>query len=471
MFNSKKININLILNGILTILSYGFPLIITMYVSRVLSPNVIGNVSFGTTLISYFSLLCMLGLPIYGMRKCSEVKDNKKLLSNTIVELVIVSLIMFIISIILLSLLVLFIPSLSKLKLLYVILGLGLLFECIGCEWFYKAIGDYKYITNRTIFFRLLSLICILLFVKTDSDYLLYALFLTLVSTCNYICNFINLRKFIDIKLVSNINLKQHLKPLLVFFLMSCTITIFNNLDLLMIGIMKSNDMVAYYGISSKIKFVLTGLGSVIWNVTLPEVTILWNNNKRDEFIKMINKSLGLIYLIQIPLMIYSIFYVNNIVLFIAGNRYIASIIPTIILLFSILPIGISSILSGQVLIPIGSENKLLRVHIIGAIINIILNIILIYFYSINGSAISTVIAEVLVCIMVIIHTNRILNINVINIKLIIKYLIISIISFIPVYFIKYLDISNILILILSFIIYVISYFILLNTFKGLLKE
>lgn len=46
MFQNKKININVMLNGLLTVLMYIFPLIVTMYISRTLSPGIIGDISF-----------------------------------------------------------------------------------------------------------------------------------------------------------------------------------------------------------------------------------------------------------------------------------------------------------------------------------------------------------------------------------------------------------------------------------------
>ncbi len=84
----KSIKLNFIMNIILTMSSFIFPVITFPYVSRILLPEGTGKVAFATSLISYFSMFAQLGIPTYGIRACAKVRDNRNELSKTVHEFV-----------------------------------------------------------------------------------------------------------------------------------------------------------------------------------------------------------------------------------------------------------------------------------------------------------------------------------------------------------------------------------------------
>ena len=87
----KSLKINFIMNSILTMSSFLFPLITFPYVSRILLPLGTGKVSFATSVISYFAMFSQLGIPVYGIRACAKVRDDKAVLSKTFQELMIIN--------------------------------------------------------------------------------------------------------------------------------------------------------------------------------------------------------------------------------------------------------------------------------------------------------------------------------------------------------------------------------------------
>ena len=62
----KSLKVNFMMNIILTMSSFIFPLITFPYVSRILLPTGTGKVSFATSVVSYFSMFAQLGIPTYG---------------------------------------------------------------------------------------------------------------------------------------------------------------------------------------------------------------------------------------------------------------------------------------------------------------------------------------------------------------------------------------------------------------------
>ena len=85
---------NIVMNMLLTMSSFIFPLITFPYVSRVLGPESLGKVSWTASVIAYFNLFAQLGIPTYGIRACAEVRDDRALLSRTAQELLFINLAM-----------------------------------------------------------------------------------------------------------------------------------------------------------------------------------------------------------------------------------------------------------------------------------------------------------------------------------------------------------------------------------------
>ena len=108
----KSIKLNFIMNAILTVSSFLFPLITFPYVSRILLPEGTGKVSFATSVVTYFMMLSQLGIPMYGLRACAKVRDDREALSRTVHELLVINLVMSLISYILLGGCVLLVPKL-----------------------------------------------------------------------------------------------------------------------------------------------------------------------------------------------------------------------------------------------------------------------------------------------------------------------------------------------------------------------
>ena len=59
------------MNIILMGSAYILPFLMTPYVSRILLPEGMGKISFATSVLTYFTMFAMLGVPTYGIRAVS----------------------------------------------------------------------------------------------------------------------------------------------------------------------------------------------------------------------------------------------------------------------------------------------------------------------------------------------------------------------------------------------------------------
>ncbi len=390
----KSLKFNFIMNMILTMSSFIFPLITFPYVSRILLPEGTGKVSFATSLVSYFSMFAQLGIPTYGIRACAKVRDNKKELTRIVHELLLINLGMCAISYVAFFCALAFVPRLQTDKQLYVIISFTIILTSIGMEWLYKALEQYTYITIRSVIFKLIALVAMFLLIHKQSDYVIYGGITILAASASNIFNFINVYKYIDMKPVGKYNLKRHFKPVCTFFAMACATTIYTNLDNVMLGFMATDADVGYYNAAVKIKTILTSVVTSLGTVLLPRASYYVEKGLMKEFKCISRKALSFVYLLATPLMVFFVFFSKEAIYFLSGNAYGNSIVPMQIIMPTLLFIGITNILGIQILIPLGKEKVVLCSEVVGAVVDVIINAILIPQFTSAGAAIGTLIAE-----------------------------------------------------------------------------
>ena len=397
---NRSIKMNFLMNIILTMSNFIFPLITFPYVSRILLPVGTGRVSFATSLISYFVMFAQLGIPTYGIRACAKVRDNREELTRTAQELLIINIVMSIISYIVLFIVLFTVPKFAEDRSLYIIISLTIILTSIGVEWLYKALEQYTYITIRSIIFKFVALIAMLALVKTKSDYVLYGAISILASSASNIFNFINVHKYIDLKPIGIYDFKRHFKAIGTFFAMACATTIYTHLDTVMIGFLKTNVDVGYYNAAVKIKQILVSIVTSLGAVLLPRASYYIENSMENEFKKLTKKAISFVFIIATPMMLYFILFAKEGIFFLSGNAYAGSIIPMQLIMPTLLFIGITNVLGIQILVPLGKEIVVLYSTIAGAIVNVVINVILIPNFSSTGAAIGTLVAEFMVLLI-----------------------------------------------------------------------
>lgn len=400
MNKNSSLKLNFIMNALLTMSSFIFPLITFPYVSRILLPTGTGKVSFATSLISYFSMFAQLGIPTYGIRACAKVRDNREELTRTAHELLTINLVMDVISYAVLIIVLKFVPRLQEDRTLYVIVSFTIILTSIGMEWLYKALEQYTYITIRSIIFKFIALIAMFMLIHEQDDYMIYGGISIFAASASNVLNFANAHKYIDMKPVGDYNFKRHFKAIGIFFAMSCATTIYTHLDTVMLGFMKTDEDVGYYNAAVKIKTILVSIVTSLGTVLLPRVSYYVEHGLMDEFRRITKKALNFVFVLASPLMIYFMIYAKQGIYFLSGTAYAGSIMPMKIIMPTLLLIGITNILGIQILVPLGQEKVVLYSEIAGAIVDLVLNAILIPKLASSGAAIGTFAAEFTVLIV-----------------------------------------------------------------------
>lgn len=463
---------NMFSNFLLSTSTFIFPLITFPYITRTLSNESLGAVLYIDAFTQYFIIFSALGIPLYGVREVSKVKNNSEARSKLVAELLIIKTLLTIALVLLFLSLFYFISGFKTNTALVKLACLSLISSTFLMEWFYQGIENYTFITKRTLIIKSLSVIAIILLVKKFDDKVIYYAILVSVNCFNALINFGYYLLKHHRKFEKKLEIKKHLKPLVTIFLISVAVSVYTVLDTIILGTLTDLKQVSYYSVPLKLSKIVWTLVIGIGFVLIPKISNLFKQGMFDEVRAIMTKSFSIVFLITIPFCFYSLVFSKDLLILISGNKYIEA--TNALKIFSFLPliVGICNILGTQFLLPIGKENKILHATLVGLALSLILNFSLIPYFRFMGAAMACLIAELSVCFYVYMIVKNEIVIS-IDKKLLFHILLSLSITLTFICLIKnsipnlYCILSSLLIYVLSFITLQIAYF--RNTFITLI--
>lgn len=466
----QSIKNNFLLNLSTTITGLLFPLITFPYASRILMADGIGQVQFFQSIIDYVSLCTALGIPLYAVREIARIRDNKELRSRTTIEILLLHAILTLVGYIVVFILAKTVAKIEIDASLFFLLSTTLFFNTIGVAWFYQAIEDFKYITLRSLFVRILSLVALFIFVKTKQDLFYYAGILVIGTVGNNIFNFFRLRKYIKLSKgeFKRLNLLRHLIPALKIFILNLVISIYVNLDSVMLGFLKNEESVGYYAAATRLTKAILGIVSSLGAVLLPRFSNMITNGQKEEFQLLANKAASFTIALSLPMSVGLIFMAAPIIHIFCGNGFEPSILTLKLVAPIVLFIGLSGIIGMQILYPQGREKYVIISTMVGACINLLINYLLIPQYGQYGAALGTVIAEFMVTVIMILLGRKYSPINILS-KQNLHYLIGSIVISILLAFLFVFPLHEVNYLLIGILLSVIVYYAYLLMIKDTL--
>lgn len=393
---------NMLLNGINTVSAILFPIVTFPYAARVLFPDGIGTVNFQLSIINYIVLLTSLGIPLYAVKEVAKYRNDKVTRDRIVVEIILLSTILCLLGYIAVWFLAKYVPKIHQQESLFYILSLTIFFTAISVNWFYQGVENFKFITYRAIAIRLLATASLFVFVKERSDLLIYGLITVGSTVGNNFVNFIHLRKYLDFSLIQMKELRvfHHLKPAIHIFILSLIVSLYVQLNSIMLGFMQGNDAVGYFTAGSKISHVGLTLISSFGTVLLPRCSYLLQIGDSEGFSSIINKSVRLTVALSLPMTLGLMILAKPITMLFCGPEFVDAIPVLYLNAPVIILIGLTNVMGIQILYPKNKVNIVILSVSAGAIVNILLNILLIPRYSSTGAAIATLIAELTVLIV-----------------------------------------------------------------------
>lgn len=404
----KSIKLNAILNIIKSILSILFPIITFPYATRVLGVENIGKVNYGSSIITYYSLIASFGISVYAVREGSKIKDNSEKLNDLVSELFTVNMITTIFSYSAFFIFSTFIDS--KYKTLLLLQSLVIVFTTLGVDWINVIFEDYFFITIRSIITNILSLVILFVFVRKEDDIYIYALINVFTVFFVGISNYFHCKKYVSFRLIKKCNLKKHINKMKIFFLNAIAVSIYVSSDITLLGIFKGDYEVGIYTVSTKVYTVFKTIFAAIYIVALPQMTEYYAKKYIKQFYDLCSEIISYLIILLLPISVGVIFISKTIVYLLAGKRYFSAILPLQILTISLIFAIFGGVFTQCINVATNNEKHTAFATILSALENILLNLILIPRTGAIGAAITTAISELTVLGYCIYKNKKLIN-------------------------------------------------------------
>lgn len=433
---TTSVKTNYILNLANTVSGILFPLITFPYAARIILADGLGRVNFLDSIVGNILLITSIGIPLYAVREVAKVRHDPFLRSKTAIEILLLHASLTVLAYLIIFTIAATVPQIRADAPLFLLLSSSIFFTAIGAQWFYTAIEDFKYITLRAIFIKIVAAAALFLLVKEKNDVLWYGGINVAASVGNNLFNFIRLRKHISMEGLqfNQLNIRRHLKPSLKIFALNLIISIYIQLDSIMLGFLKNTETVGYYAVSSKLTKMILGIVTALGTVLLPRFTNFLSTGRRDEFIEMGNKAISFTAAMVFPMATGLILLAAPIIEVFSGPTYEPSILTLRIIAPVIIFLGFSSLIGLQTLYPQGKENLVIASCAAGAFVNVTANLLLIPQYAQYGAAFASLLAEITVLVTMLCLGRRYLPFQLLS-KQNLNYLIGTAIMGIIVYF------------------------------------
>ncbi len=468
--NRKKLFSDYLFNVFRMVLNIGLPIIVLPFVIRMIGAESYGIFTYTNSIISYFCMFAVMGIPEYASRVVSRSKDSPDL-SSIVSGIYLFQ--FFSVTVTLLLFLFGFYPFFVKQYFSTYLILSGMIFaNYFNVEWFYTGQQRFKFMAVRSIVFKVLNVLAIFLLIREGSGAEIYAAITVLTAIGNGLVNMPRFLKQISLKKADP---RGHGKPILVLFGLSITEMANASIDKTITGILAGPLYVGYYAIGFRLTRVLQQLFSSLNNVVFPRVMnyLAINDEKQSE--KLISFNINYILMLSLPMVAGLHLYGRSITLIMFGEDILPAASALMVMGYTIPVIALKRVIRQQILLPRDKDKTILIPVVIGIVANVILNILLVPRYKHFGAAIATLSVETLGLVISLIMIYIFFRINLFRWSHL-KYAASSLILLLPHYYYMKLDQESILLLFLAVFVSILLYFTALllvrdNLFSVILRK
>ncbi|MBN1999810.1 flippase [candidate division KSB1 bacterium] len=383
----------LLLGGII---ASGFEFIIEVLLARRLTDTGYGYWSLSQSIVIYILIFCDFGLAIYGAREIARFRQNVcEYISNVFALRTLLSVGTFVIF----TAVVLMLNISMELKLL-LILGCSWIFpQAVSPEFAFQGIERMEGIAIWRILNFFFYLILVYFLIHDRNNTVQVAACKTFAAVLAVIVLWPLLRRMTGFSrpyIFRTSRWPEYLRVSAILLASVFVIKVYYTFDTLALGFLQPVETVGWYNVAYKIILQFVGLTLILQTAAGPVFSRL-----RDDKIKLQQAVYFFYFLSTVIAGICCgllFFLSDKAILLIYGIQYNASISILKLLSFSLyfifIQVGLLTALAFC-----GFERAYLKALGIGSLVNIVLNVVLIYYMSYTGAAVATIVSNVVICI------------------------------------------------------------------------
>ena len=360
------------------------------HLTRVLAPEGFGVLGYGLALVSLFGLVGSLGLDVLGTREVARSPERARTLADQIVGL---RLALSSAAYVLYGLTLLAIPLDASVRAVLLIQGALLLVQALDVEWLYRGAERMGPVALRNVVADALQLAGVLLFVHTQ-DHLIRAVTITTGAAgvvaagmwLSYRRDYGALRPRADLQ-----EWRALLRPAIPLAASALMVMVYYSSDRLFIGWLRGASEVGLYEAAYRLTGLVIAPSHILYQAFFPSLSQAFGDSgemrRRGRVFAEVMVAVGF------PLAALAVVVAGPLVVWFAGAAYAAAAAPLAVLMATSGMIY-ANVVFGQALLAWNAHRPYVEAVVAGAVVNVVLNFVVIPRFGATGAAWTTLAAE-----------------------------------------------------------------------------
>lgn len=383
---------NTLYNMAYRLLSMLLPLVTAPYLSRVVGTEGVGLYGYAWAISYTFGLIGQLGLENYGPRAIAQAKDDRAALDRTFSSIWRMQLLVAGATLLVWCVYALFVAGEEKpLALAFTVASVSCL---VNVDWCLMGLDQFRPIALRNTAAKLLAAAAVFLFVRGPEDLWIYAFAWSLSTFVGCLSCFLSLRGKVRIVRVPWKEALTHLKPCAILSISVIAVSVYRQMDKVMIGALSDMNQTGLYENAEKIILCLSGFIVAIGTVMLPKISHMTAKGLMDEVRGHIDASMELVMCMVCALGFGLASIATEFAPLFYGGDFAQSGLLMIPLAMTLLPMGFANVIRTQWVLPQKRDHIFIKSVLTGAGVNVVLNALLIPRFGAMGAVAATVAAE-----------------------------------------------------------------------------
>lgn len=408
----SNLKLNYILNTAYQVLQLVVPLITTPYISRTLGANGIGIYSYTYSIISYFMLFAVMGTSTYAQRTIAYYQNDKKQRSIKFFDILSFRAITTC-ACIMIYVVYLFSPM-CKYREVAILQLIYLVSVAVDVSWLFQGMEDFKRVVFRNTVTKIFNIILVFVLIKTSDDVGIYTLILAGMTFVANISIWPYVPKYVERVSAREIKPFSDMREIISLFAPTIAIQVYAVLDKTMIGYFAVDAVEnGYYEQTEKVVRMALAIVTALGTVMIPRIAQLFHDNAWDKIKYYLTRSYQFVWFLGIPIMCGLIGVADIFVPVFYGPGFdkIQILLPIYSCL--VVAVALSNVTGCQYLIPTKKQNVYTLAVGISAVLNLLLNAVLIPRYLSVGAAVASVTAEMVgaIIMLIYVHKNKMMDI------------------------------------------------------------
>ncbi|MDF7669312.1 oligosaccharide flippase family protein [Lactobacillus sp. ESL0703] len=392
----KKTFLNILYNAVYQIFLVLVPLITVPYLSRILGPKTYGIYSNVNNIMQFLMIFCTLSISYIGMRTIAQVRafGTKQELTDAFWGLWYFQALASVVTIAI----VVIAASLFHIKYWnYLLLMLPYLISAqVDISWFFQGLAAFGRVVLKNTAVKLVSVVLILLWVKSPSDLWKYMLIMSVSTMLGSFVFWFDIHRFVGGPVKHFYKYQTTIKAIITLLIPQIATQIYTSLDKPILGIFKNSTQVAFYDNSQRISNMVLGVITSISLVIMPKMA----SEGKDEQRLVLKKSLEATVWLGTMFAVIIMANTREFVPFFFGAKFTPMVPLMFFFTLTIVMIPTGGVFANQFALANHRDRDYALPVIVGAILEVALSFFLDQFYGATGAMVAILITEFVVLIL-----------------------------------------------------------------------